>query len=223
MTTWSDDASGYADPSVNRGATWVTISTFRTRVEGGEFEGNNAGDPAREYYAASTSVGAAQRSRIRVRLPLEAGAGSPGNAAGCGAGIRVNGSINGGGAGDNGYFLVVNGVTAERFQVYRCNAGDMGPATPLFGYTAAAPANGDLAELRIDANWGLFLLVNDVEVATFDDAPNTTLRITGGYVGDYGLIVNEVIRWDDWEGGDVTAGGAPSPVIFAQRRVMRAA
>jgi len=193
----STDNFNRAD-SADRGVNWTSVSGFRTRIDTNESEGNNAGDPALEYYNPDTP-GPAQGAKIILRAPIETTAGG-----GQGPAIRIQTGA------DTGYIVRCNTVAAERFQVYRRIAGADG--TAIMGYTGAAPTAGDLVDLRVNDQFDLELYINAVQRATFTDTDAN--KIASGCYGDFGLIINEFIRWDDWEGYEVGEPPVPAPEVL---------
>lgn len=177
--------------SASRGANWTSVSGFDSRIASNEATPNTAGLPCLNYYNAITP-GDAQYAKVTLRSPLETLTGGP---YGVGPAIRIATGA------DNGYSTIVNSVAAERFRVYRRIAG---AATLIMQYTGAAPAIGDVVELRVNSGFDLDLRVNGVSVVTFTDTDVN--KIQSGRVGDFGVIGNDFSHWDDWEGGDLASG-----------------
>lgn len=194
MTIASDNFNR-AD-AANRGANWTSVSGFNSRIASNEATPDTAGNPCLNYYNLITP-GAAQYSKITLRAPLETLAAGP---YGPGPAIRIQTGA------DTAYVCECNIVAAERFRVFRRLAGFN---TQIMIYTGAAPAFGDIVELRVDADFNLTLWVNGVQVAAFTDTDVN--KIAGGRVGDFGIVGNDFSHWDDWEGGDLATDPASRP------------
>lgn len=178
-----------ADNPTNRGANWTSVSGFSSLIASNEATPNTAGQPCLNYYNTFTPTDA-QYAKITLRSPLETLTGGP---YGVGPAIRIQTGA------DSGYNVIVNSVAAERFRAYRRIAG---AETLIMQYTGAAPAIGDVVELRANSAFDLVLLVNSVQVASFTDTDVN--KIQSGRVGDFGIIGNDFSHWDNWEGGDIT-------------------
>jgi len=178
----------------DRGANWTSVSSGnRTALDANESEGNNAGNAALEYYNPVTP-GTAQSAQITLRTPIETG-----SSGGVGPAVYVQTGA------DSGYFVRCNTVAAQRFQLIRRIAG---AETVLATYTGAAPAVGDVVRLEVTLDGSndpvLDLFVNGTSVGTpFPFTDTNAAALTSGRVGDFGLIINDFARWDDWQGGDL--------------------
>ena len=188
-----------ADTATNagRGANWTAVSGFSANINTNQSSGNANGDPALAYYNAITP-GTSQYAQIVLETNAGANPLETQPDGGNGPAVYVQTGA------DSGYLIQCNTQAAQRFQLIRRIAG---ANTVIATYNAVAPVDGDIVRLEVEIVGGdpvLDLLVNGSSVGSpfpFTDTDGAAL--TSGRVGDYGLVVNELFRWDDWEGGDL--------------------